>query len=99
MAFVSTVEHNFRPKVNSPNNFRSETHQENAAVCKFSREAKRKNRRLANKERSKPMSESNSDYIGFDQKDFAEDYQQSNYTGGNYNGEFHMESFIDFQLS
>lgn len=99
MGFVTTVKHNFRPKINSPDNFRSETHQENAAVCKFNRETRRKNTRLVDKKRSKPLSESNSDYIGFDKTDFAEDYQQSNYSGGNYSGEFHMESFLDFQLS
>ena len=97
--FVSTAVHNFRPKVNHPDGFRPETHQDNATVCKFKRDAKRKNGRLANKKRSKPISDCNSDYIGFDKTDFAEDYQQSNYTSGNYSDDFHMESFLDFQFS
>jgi hypothetical protein len=55
--------------------------------------------RFVEKKRRTSIVDSNEDYRGFRKEEFDADYQQSNYTTGLPEGEFHMDSFLDFQLS
>lgn len=55
--------------------------------------------RFVEKKRRISIVDSNEDYRGFRKEEFDTDYQQSNYKAGLPEGEFHMDSFLDFQLS
>ena len=55
--------------------------------------------RFVEKKRRTSIVDSNEDYRGFRKEEFDADYQQSNYKAGLPEGEFHMDSFLDFQLS
>lgn len=54
--------------------------------------------RFVEKRRRISIVECNKDYRGFSKEDFDCEYLQSNYSAG-LEGEFHMDSFLDFQLS
>ena len=89
---------NYRPKVfnKSPMNFNKTVGNKDEIIhLKIDKSNKG---RFIEKKRKVSIVECNEDYRGFRKEEFDADYQQSNYKAGLPEGEFHMDSFLDFQL-
>ena len=90
----------YRPKTfnKSPMNFNKTVGNKDYSTTRPKIDKSNKGR-FVEKKRRTSIVDSNEDYRGFRKEEFDTDYQQSNYKAGLPEGEFHMDSFLDFQLS